>query len=477
MQKSVIIWLCWLIPAGCFAEQGRLNQTSIIADNVTADLDSSNPLNIDAVIDEPDPKKNAGLWDKFTFKFNQQVYAQVNPHTTSSGLYKPAGIEDNRLNMLVKYQNAFAPTWNLQGSGQAKLYWPSDYDVVGKNSQSIEMEQRLGNTESRLNEFYISKSFTNQTFKLGRQTLVWGEAEGNSVLDLLNTLEYRDLSIIEMEDARLNQWFLSWDIFKDSSRISTFVNLNPQFNPLPRVGSPAYIPILFPIVDPNKNKLKFEAGSRIQWSIAHSDITLMAAYLYDNPLHYSTPATIYGNIIANESPYGLLGASANRAIGKLLLKLDFAYSQGLLADTVLAPQFAYPLQGSASIRKNQLAATFGFDYALDNEQSITASVQARSFLDYTAGLTTGETMLYDRLYGTWLIRYNRSFQNGNWVFTSYNRGSLNADQVLSSLMLAYTVNDHWSVMGTLIGTLATKESTAYMLDKDLRVGFTISYSL
>ncbi|NOT85518.1 MAG: hypothetical protein HOP02_12225 [Methylococcaceae bacterium] len=476
MVSIVVILLLALFCATSNADQiQKKTSATPLSNDLTLDDGLSNSLSFDG--QEPVMEKTASFLDKFTFKLSQQIYAQINPHTTASGVEKQPTIEDNRLNVLLKYQNSFLPTWNVQGSAQTKIYWPTDYDYEqGRSSQAIELEQRVESIESRLNELFISKSFTNHTLKLGRQTLVWGEAEGNSVLDNINTLEYRDFSIIEMEDARLNQWFIAWDYFNEDLRASTFVNLNPQFNPLPRIGSPAYVPIPFNITDPDKDKYKLEVGSRLQWSVAHSDIALMAAYLYENPLHYATPTSMTGDIIAKENGYWLLGASANRAMGKLLLKLDLAYSQGLLADTLTAPQTAFPFQGSSSIRKNQIAATFGFDYALSNEQSITASVQARAFLDRTAGLEGGESTVSGDIFGTWLIRYSHSFNNGNLLFTSDNRGSLNADQALTSAMLSYTLSDHWSIMGSVIGTFATKDSSAALLDNDVRVGLTISYS-
>ncbi|WFP48577.1 hypothetical protein PL263_10675 [Methylomonas sp. EFPC3] len=413
------------------------------------------------------------FWDKFTFKFTQLVYAQVHTHKTDSGALKQATVEDNRLGLLIKYQNPFAPGWNLQGSGQAKLYWPSDYDFEGLSSQSIEMEQRLDNLEMRLNELYLSKTFGSHTFKLGRQTLVWGEAEGNSVLDTLNVLEYRDLSTIEVEDARINQWFAVWEHFADARRWAMFVNLNPQFNPLPRKGSPAYVAPLFPIDAPESDRHRVEAGARMQWSVEHSDVSLMAAYLYENQLHYLTPVRLSGHIQAKDNGYWLLGASANRAIGKLLLKLDLAYSVGLLEDTTILA----PIPHTSTVRKDQIGASFGFDYALTNDQSINASVLARSFLAHDSGLAPGERTANGDIFGTWLIRYNCRFLNDTLNFTSFNQGTLNAGQALSSAMLTYAIDDHWSVMGTVIATFANKRSALPILDQDVRVGFSISFSL
>ncbi|WP_157197770.1 MULTISPECIES: DUF1302 family protein [Methylomonas] len=444
-----------------------------LASEPVLDLPDTGSLAFDDASASPPTDTDSGWLDRFTFKFTQLLYAQVHDHKTDSGRHKQATVEDNRLGLLVKYQNPFAPGWNLQGSGQAKLYWPSDYDFEGLSSQSIEMEQRLDNVEMRLNELYLSKTFGSHTFKLGRQTLVWGEAEGNSVLDTLNVLEYRDLSTIEVEDARINQWFAVWEHFAANRRWAMFVNLNPQFNPLPRQGSPAYSAPLFPIDDPNPDRHPIEVGARMQWSVEHSDLSLMAAYLQENQLHYLTPTTLNGHIQSKDNGYWLLGASANRAIGKLLLKLDLAYSVGLLEDTnILAP-----IPHTSTARKDQIGASFGFDYALTNDQNINASVQARSFLDQDSGLAVSERTSNGDIFGTWLIRYNCRFWNDTLTFISYNQGTLNAGQALTSAMLTYSIDDHWSVMGTVVGTFANKQSALPVLDQDVRLGFSISYSL
>ena len=67
-------------------------------------------------------------------------------------------------------------------------------------------------------------SFDDHSVKFGRQTVVWGETIGNSVLDVINHTEFRDFSIIDIEDARLNQWMLVWDIFQEQSSWSSFIN-------------------------------------------------------------------------------------------------------------------------------------------------------------------------------------------------------------------------------------------------------------
>ena len=84
--------------------------------------------------------------------------------------------------------------------------------------------------ESRINEFFVQRSFEQHSIRSYRQTVVWGETVGNSVLDVI-TFEFRDFTIIDIEDARLNQWMVVWDYFGEESNWSSFINLYPEFNP------------------------------------------------------------------------------------------------------------------------------------------------------------------------------------------------------------------------------------------------------
>ena len=196
----------------------------------------------------------------FTFRLSQQVMAQINPHSVDLPgdvhIERNAATENSRLSLLTRYQNAFAPGWLLQGSAQAKLYWPGDYEYRA-NDRKID-------TEFRLNELFLQRSEGSQSLKLGAQTVVWGENVGNSVLDVINTSEYRDLSIIDIEDARLNQWLMVWDRFGSNSHLSSFVNLYPEFNPPPVRGSPFFFEPEFNLTDLHRDKPLFEIGSKMR---------------------------------------------------------------------------------------------------------------------------------------------------------------------------------------------------------------------
>ena len=225
----------------------------------------------------------------------------------------------------------FANGWLLQASAQTRIYWNEDYEYL-VNGDKIE-------EESRINEFFIQRSFGAHSVKLGNQTVVWGETVGNSVLDVINITEFRDFTIIDIEDARLNQPMLVWDYFTEySGSFSTFLTLYPEFNPAPVRGSPLFFDPGYHLPDYDRDgDILFEVGSQWRYSIERSDFALMAAYLIENQLRWEPPPPGGGIARPIKNDFLLLGFSANRAIGDVLLNLDLAFSQGILANNFSLP--------------------------------------------------------------------------------------------------------------------------------------------
>ena len=421
--------------------------------------------------DEPASDRTSWL-DGFTFRFTQQFYGQANNHSVELApgfsFPRPATVENNRLGANIRYQNAFAPGWLLQASFQSRVYLNSDYEFKA-NQDKIDIEYRT-------NELFIQHSFDQHSIKLGRQTVVWGETVGNSVLDVINTSEFRDFTIIDIEDARLNQWMVVWDYFGEDSNWSSFVNLFPEFNPAPVRGSPFFFEPPFNLTDYRREgDVLMEVGTQWRKSFEGSDIAIMGAYLYENQLRFTDPESGIGNAIANKNDFFLLGFSANRAIGKLLLSFDLAFSRGITANSFNFPGTA-ALAPPSDLKKNQLGTSIGFEYAISNEQNISLGIQAQKLLDENGGLQLGQTIANDGVFGTWLLRYSNSLLNGDLVISSTLQGDLAADSLLMLLGADYTLNDNWAVSGQIISINANSGSALVFFDEDLRLGATLSYS-
>ena len=157
-------------------EEPNLGGEDLLSDEIIFDD------NLFGNIFDESPNNNEESWlEGFTVRVSQQFYGQVNNHSVEPlpgfSFPRKAEMENNRLGLNIRYQNAFAPGWLLQASGQARAYWNEDYEYRA-NGGKIDAEYRV-------NEFFLQRSFEQNSFKFGRQTVVWGETVGNSVLDVM----------------------------------------------------------------------------------------------------------------------------------------------------------------------------------------------------------------------------------------------------------------------------------------------------
>ncbi len=390
-----------------------------------------------------------------TFRLSHQMLGHLN---------RRRELETNRLGLNVRYQNPIAPGWLVQTSGYARFFLPGDYehDIHGMPAR-----------EFRVNELYLQRSTDSHSFRFGRQTIVWGETVGNSVLDVINTTEFRDLSIIDIEDARLNQWLLNWDYYGNNATFSSFINLYPDFDRVPPEGSPLRpeLPWHLPS-QPDQDRNRMEAGTRWSRSFTGSDVAIMAAYLYENQLLYLPPGDDSQRMQALDNDYYLLGFSGNRAIGRLLLTLDLAYSHGVRNATsmTVGPNALAP---GGMDRQNRIGTSVGFEYGISNTQQISLSVAAERLLD-DESLDNSDIGIETT--GNVLLRYSNSVRNENLLLSVTAQSTLDADAGVLNLEADFRVTDGMSVIGQLILTRASQSSPLAYLDQDVRAGITFMFS-
>lgn len=475
------------------------DEPTVLGDEVILDFDaafspedSSNDSSDELVFDDPfasvfdapfddsaassqDRNSNTPEWlSGFTVKLTQQILFQTKTHDVNLRIPQgpvitvpqEADVETNRLAANVRYQFAFTPGWLLQASGFARVFLHDDYE--------FEALDKGFDTEFRLNEFFIQRSFDQHSVKLGNQTVVWGEVDGNSVLDVINVTEFRDFSIIDIEDARLNQPMLVWDYFGDRfgerSRLSTFVTLYPEYNPPIVRGSPFFVEPAFNITDYKRTaSLEFEGGMRWSRSFEGSDIALMAAYLIENQLSYSNPAELGQDALSTNNAFSLVGFSANRALGNLLLNLDVAYSRGILVNNLNIPGVA-AAEGARSTR-NQLGTSVGVEYAINNEQNIALSVQLAKPLAGKA-----QTPIQEESTGAWLMRYSNSLMNGDLALALGMQGDIHGEFTILQASADRTLNDRWAMGLNLILLDGVETSPISLFAGDIRLGFNLTYS-
>lgn len=402
--------------------------------------------------------------DNLTMDIRHVAMGHLNRHRETTG-WQHRGLEVHRMGAELRYEELRDSGWLVRASGRLRGYLPGGYE----HDNGARPDHELW-----LDDLYLQRGTAEHTVTLGRQTVVWGNTIGNSVLDIINTTEYRDLTVIDREDARQRQWMVNWDWFHDSGTVSTFVNLYPEFNPLPVTGSPLEPELPWRLPTVRRDRPLFEAGTRWQRSFPGGDLALMAAWLYENDVSWRPPAPGQRNAEPLINDHLMLGMSGTRAIGRLLLTLDLAWSRDVLApfdrasaNRPLAPQY-FPA--------DRLAASAGLEYAITTTRQLSLSVAAERYIDPGVNDRTTLTSPASRTTGNLLLRFSESLRNDNLILSVTAQQALEGGLSLLNLGADWRASDHWTVAGQLVITRAAADSLWPGLDEDVRLGTTVTFS-
>ena len=106
-----------------------------------------------------------------------------------------------------------------------KFFWVTNrmraiYDPVNKLEQKKQFDaDPIDRWETRrrfeidLREAYVDIGLGLMDLRLGRQQVVWGEADGIRVLDVVNPMEYREFILADYVDARIPLWMARGHIY------------------------------------------------------------------------------------------------------------------------------------------------------------------------------------------------------------------------------------------------------------------------
>ncbi|RLA60483.1 MAG: hypothetical protein DRQ78_09470, partial [Epsilonproteobacteria bacterium] len=91
-----------------------------------------------------------------------------------------------------------------------------------------------------LRELYIDTSFGDWDFRIGKQQVVWGKADGVKFLDIINPTDFREWGQNTMEDSRIPLWMLTaeTDLGNNDSLQIVWVPDIGQINQIPGLYNP-----------------------------------------------------------------------------------------------------------------------------------------------------------------------------------------------------------------------------------------------
>ena len=273
------------------------------------------------------------------------------------------------------------------------------------------------------------------SWRFGKYRIGWGEVEGIPVLDVVNS----GLSVtsIDTPTAELpGQWFASAEAFLGDNTFSGFIGLAPE------------VAHMVPAAPAGR---EYEFGVSANFPINGGQVSLYGARLL--------PQSGVVELVTTTSyaePYTLLGISAHRAIGAVLLEFDLAAKSGLQRAEAA---------GLSSHRR--VDAAFGIEYAASDTAQLSASVMAQhwlqqsaSFFDYGLNGAVASTQTTS----SYLLGASNSFLDDKLSVSVNIGGALDGSATFGALRADYSVSDALKLSATITQTAADSGSLFGALD-------------
>lgn len=285
-----------------------------------------------------------------------------------------------------------------------RLRWDTMDDLNQKGSSKPKTYSRIGgpiaSTESGeidLRELYWEKTKNTSYWRIGKQQVVWGEADGLKLLDVINPQSFREFILDDFDDSRIPLWMVNAEFNITDNGVLQMLwipdtsthELAPGHSQF-AFTSPVLVPQPAPGVDAVVNEAKApgsllkdsDFGLRFTNFVGGWDISLNYLYHYvDTPVVRSR---LDGAQVVVDQDYErshLIGGTASTALGDWTLRAELAYETDRYHRTVAT------IPGVAEA--DQWGFVIGLDWQGWTDQFISLQWFQTSITESTADLVNG----------------------------------------------------------------------------------------
>jgi Protein of unknown function (DUF1302) len=241
--------------------------------------------------------------------------------------------------------------WSATGIGRLRVDAYDRLDVGNPTPQEVSPISRWypvgDHVDLSLRELYAQGPLSRAYLTIGKQQLVWGQADGLKVLDVLDPIDLREFILDDFDESRIPLWSVNAEIPIEDVTLQVLWIPDPSFHHFPVQGStfqftsprvvgevPAgFVPVLEDFDRPSRYVADSDAGARLSTFWHGWDLTLNYLYHYGDipvperdfedvggiPTVFLTPTYFRTNLV---------GGSASSAFGSLTVRSELAYNTG-----------------------------------------------------------------------------------------------------------------------------------------------------
>ncbi len=291
---------------------------------------------------------------------------------------------------------------------------PTELDVA-----PVSRPAELGNhAEVELRELFVQGKLGPVWLRAGKQQVVWGQADGLKVLDVVDPQDFREFILPDFEDSRIPLWTLNTEIPIGATQLQLLWIPDPSAHHIrlqdgtfaftaPRlVGLPPPPGVAVDLRDPDlpSGLDASDAGARLSTFWRGFDLSANALWHYDDvPILFRAidfgAASPTVRVTPRYERTAVLGGSASNAFGELTVRAEVAYSTRHFTPTANAGD------AGGYAKSGEVGGVLGFDWYGIPETLLSAQVFQSWLTDHPSGI------LRDRIDTNVTLLARRQFRN------------------------------------------------------------------
>ena len=313
----------------------------------------------------------------------------------------------------------WTPEWRLKVSD--RIRWRTQLRLRGDAYDRLEPgrpEQQEASGASRrllfgdqaeldLRELVVEIDTGSGFWRLGKQTIVWGQTDGFKILDVVNPQDLSQFVLEDFGDSRISLWSVLWQRSLGQGTLQLFAIPDATYHREPADDALFSLPlsdreraVLSMVAQDPQGALAGSATTPItrvpldRPSGFGSDIELGARWSFDargwdfsvNALRHHNDLALRAVEASGESQEAgaivepvhrrsyLLGGTATRAFGSVVLRSEFAFEQRWFE---AEPVAGLPEPNRGLISGEELAAGVGADWRVTSDHTVSAQMLLR----------------------------------------------------------------------------------------------------
>ncbi len=322
-------------------------------------------------------------------------------------------------------------------------------DAVSDYSRRVPLGDRA---EIELREFYLEADLGRNFLTIGKQQIVWGQADGLKVLDVVNPQVFREFILDDFAESRIPLWSVSAEIpidplvlqlvwipdttyhdFPEPGALYAFTS--PRLVPPPPPGLPVE---MRPVDRPGRFFADSDAGFQLSTTWKGWDLTFNYLYHYDDtPALFRQISTSPGGPVAVVTPRyrrtHLVGGTFGKAIADLTIRGElgsFLHRSFSVSDVANV---------DGVVTSDELTYVLGLDWYGLEESLVSIQLLQSWVIDDASGL------LRDQIETNITLLLRREFLNDSLIVETMWLQGLNRGDGLLRPRISYELNDSTTV--------------------------------